>query len=517
MYQRIHLSAEADEALTVIQQVLGGDAAEIKAIASLAFFYSLSLDPVPRPDTASDNRTGREIMRIAFPGKLEPVVRAVLALVYKQPMDDEETLKNLIKINVDNGLKMLAGECEKVGRNRDAFLAHLSAGVKKYPGTLGAFREARSLIGETTEGEKVWICLNNPNEQLNPHIALIGSTGCGKTQTLLKIVADVAKESPNLGLVIFDYKGDISANSTFTHICGLEVVRPGGRENESIPVNPLELEDYEERTVDWACEGLTETLTLFDPHIGTVQKGLLRRALKVAYSRAAESGKGAPDFLDVLASLDEVYAEQGKPPIDSLFEAVRKMGRFGFFASSDGRGPAREKFWAWRGVIDLSSLEGLREVVAFVTLNHIYRQIRRLPDAPEQQGTGVRELRCIIAIDEAHHYLPKDPGPLKNLIREGRSKGVAILLSSQSVDDYRRSGDFDYSELLGNLFIFKTSKGTPGIIKELLRCSDKEARGVYKELANLPVGHCFCSGVKGKSLSHPPVSLKVVSFAEAYG
>lgn len=46
-----------------------------------------------------------------------------------------------------------------------------------------------------------------------------------------------------------------------------------------------------------------------------------------------------------------------------------------------------------------------------------------LPDAPLDKQNN-RQLRLIIVIDEAHHYLPCKQQTLENMVREVRSKGV---------------------------------------------------------------------------------------------
>ncbi len=44
---------------------------------------------------------------------------------------------------------------------------------------------------------------------------------------------------------------------------------------------------------------------------------------------------------------------------------------------------------------------------------------------------GHRQMRLMIAIDEAHNYLPCKQPTLEKLIREAASKGVGIMLMSQ--------------------------------------------------------------------------------------
>ena len=62
-------------------------------------------------------------------------------------------------------------------------------------------------------------------------------------------------------------------------------------------------------------------------------------------------------------------------------------------------------------------------------------------------------MRGIVAIDEAHYYLQAKCRPLLDLIRIGRSKGVPVFLSSQSLEDFR--GYTEVNEFLPNTFVFR--------------------------------------------------------------
>jgi hypothetical protein len=68
----------------------------------------------------------------------------------------------------------------------------------------------------------------------------------------------------------------------------------------------------------------------------------------------------------------------------------------------------------------------------------------------------VREIRCVVAVDEAHHYLRRRCGPLLELLRVGRSKGVPVVLSSQSLSDFR--GYTETDELFGSSLLLGHGK-----------------------------------------------------------
>ncbi len=90
---------------------------------------------------------------------------------------------------------------------------------------------------------------------------------------------------------------------------------------------------------------------------------------------------------------------------------------------------------------------------------------------------GVREMRTIIVIDEAHHFLKdkKRNQILERLIREIRSKGASVLLMSQSPDDYD-SGDFNFTELLEFIFLLQSNTGATKFLQKAFGVSSAEAK-----------------------------------------
>jgi type IV secretory pathway VirB4 component len=151
-------------------------------------------------------------------------------------------------------------------------------------------------------------------------------------------------------------------------------------------------------------------------------------------------------------------------------------------------------------VIDLHGLTVLREIKAFLVLNAVYRELMAMPDS--NMADGVREMRTIIVIDEAHHFLKdkKHNAILERLIHEIRSKGASVFLMSQSPDDYDQP-DFDFAELLEFIFLLQSSAGATKFLQNAFGLSLQQAKSLSSEIANLQtayaVGKSFDTGKEG--------------------
>ena len=112
---------------------------------------------------------------------------------------------------------------------------------------------------------------------------------------------------------------------------------------------------------------------------------------------------------------------------------------------------------------------------------------------------GVREMRTIIVIDEAHHFL-KDKrrnAILERLIREIRSKGASVFLMSQSPDDYDQ-GDFDFTELLEFIYLLQSNAGATKFLQNAFGVSVTEAKTLSAEVSNLPTAEAIGKSDDGK-------------------
>lgn len=90
----------------------------------------------------------------------------------------------------------------------------------------------------------------------------------------------------------------------------------------------------------------------------------------------------------------------------------------------------------------------------------------------------------MVAIDEAHYYIKRRCQPLLELLPIGRSKGLPVFLSSQSLEDFRKQTELN--EFLPNTFLFRHGGGMDRkAIATALGLSASEADSAASQVAGL--------------------------------
>lgn len=198
---------------------------------------------------------------------------------------------------------------------------------------------------------------------------------------------------------------------------------------QSLPINPFVLPTYDEQAINVSAREKAESFASISAKLGVVQKGALTEAIRAGYAQRAETDTPYPDFQDILAIADRMYEDQGKSA-DSLIEILRDLSTFNlFWKHGDGTAPL-ERLTNRTLLIDLHAMPVLKELVAYLVIERLYKEMTVLPDSPVENSR--RTIRAILVIDEAHNYLNQKNLFLERIIREGRSKGVVVFFASQS-------------------------------------------------------------------------------------
>jgi DNA helicase HerA-like ATPase len=223
---------------------------------------------------------------------------------------------------------------------------------------------------------------------------------------------------------------------------------------------PLALSSYDDEKIKLAARRFVDTIKSV-VHLGPKQADTCLRITKEAYHRAAGS---APDIEDVLSIAEEIYETEGKAP-DSLLVTLRDFADFPIFRSARyGEG---HDFLQKGHVIDLSKLpEDLRKICVFLMLDRIYSEIMERHNSPID-SKGYRQMRLLIVIDEAHNYLPCKQHTLEKFVRESASKGVGIMLLSQSPDDFDQP-KYNFAKEMGMVLVFSCFVERPKMLEALL-------------------------------------------------
>lgn len=477
----IIISSSSEKTLNLLRETTRLSSAA--AIARLALTYSLvkAGNQVPK----SNDITGADYRRATFFGADELIFRSMISVIYGKYFDNDDEFfsrNSIVKDHVDHGCFLLRQLFDECGQDEMVFWERLAAEVKSVAPVIGNGTSSSLDIvvgSEKGSAKPVVVEFTNTARHANCHLAIMGKPGVGKTQLLLKILADIRTQSQfQSNFIFFDYKGDVATNKLFG-----EVTRATTYciPEQQLPINPFVLNDYSEKSILISAEEKAKSFASIDRQIGTVQKGILREAIRAAYEQKSSHALCYPDFLELLSILLDKYAQENKKD-DSLIEIMRQLTNFHLFWEHGSREPFIERITEQTMIVDLHNLPVLKELVAYLVIERLYKEMTALPDSAIKDGR--RQLRTILVIDEAHNYLAHKNLFLQKIIREGRSKGVAVFFASQSPNDYTQK-EFDFKELLEFCFIFGCDGVKTTAVQNLLGCTQSTAREIQYELANL--------------------------------
>ena len=361
--------------------------------------------------------------------------------------------------------------------------------------SVGGEEEGLSVrVGNAQDGTDVHWPLTNTAKIENPHACIIGTSGQGKTQFALDILYQIREQNPEVSFTVMDYKGDLSESGSSTrrmfesHL-GCQVVSPGTQPIPSVPFQNA----YSRDAAQYAL-GVTDLLGQFYNRLGTNQRMALRECLADLISDEGHSdGIGFPTLEE---RMQEYYEEHSRKA-DGLTEVISRLSVLRAFEDTpSASGP--NSLITNSLLIRLNELAGDTLPVAFMVISRLYDEMRQLPEV-ERQG-AVTDLRHIIFIDEAHHYLSVKSSPLARIIREGRSKGIAVFLATQSVSDLAGADGADYREFLSNAFFFKTNLTSSSHIRALMPMPSQNVRQAANMISTLDTSNLLFNRNLQKSL-----------------
>jgi DNA sulfur modification protein DndE len=480
MADRLYTSRQADEFINGLRMESKLDKA---VIARIACVLSIVEDGANVP--LSSNFGGNEMRRHSFFGDNEILLKALLSLTYKrQDFEDDEYFSNksIIKSHIDNGAKILWELFEFNGQDISRWYNALVEKIELRGAKDILTKDLDIFIGRNILSNEPFIMeLNNTQKHANSHLAIMGKPGVGKTQFLLKILADIRVQSSyQTNFIFFDYKGDVISNESFIDITRSRTYRLL-QNNEMLPINPFVLSTYDNQSILLSAREKAESFASINSKFGVIQKGALTEAIVAAYVKRASSKEPYPDFQDVLEIATISYDDEGKRD-DSLIEVLRDLANFKLFWSHGLNVKPIDKLFNRTMIIDVHSMPVLKELVAYLVIERLYKEMTILPDSPIKDGR--RTIRTVLVIDEAHNYLSQKNIFLQKIIREGRSKGIVVFFASQSPNDYQQKF-FNFQELLEFAYIFQCEGVSASSIQDILGCNIKTAKDLQSEVARL--------------------------------
>lgn len=294
----------------------------------------------------------------------------------------------------------------------------------------------------------------NTDEVFHTNTGIIGTMGTGKTQFTQSLVTQLYRErvnnvaSPDIGILIFDYKGDYNeSKEDFVKATNARVLKP-----YHLPYNPLALTQprvFKPLLPIHVANTFNDTLSRVY-HLGPKQSSTLLNFIKSAYvSRGIIPGDPktwtlpAPTFQNVYSLyMGDDDIKKG----DSLEAALRTLADFEVF-ETDSRN-TESLFNLLKGVvvIDISGYDtDLQNLIIAITLDLFYAQMQARGSS--KLSGKHRQLTKMILVDEADNFLHEGFPSLKKILKEGREFGVGTILSTQFLKHFG-SADDDFSKYI---------------------------------------------------------------------
>ncbi len=402
---------------------------------------------------------------------------------------DTQKLISLVGAHWKRGLQLLDKEWGHAEENMAQFVKRLVE-VAELPSSGGepCRRESRPRsrivssgridvpVGEISKevGNQEQVVWSLNEKGGSPHSAIMGGVGTGKTRTAVAMLKAI-REKASAPLLAFDFKGDLGTDDSgggyqVDALFEAEVLQPP---RVPIPLDALSLASPSAIDVAEAASRFRESFSrLKGARLGDRQRTMLHEAA----SRAIANEKPC-ELAHIRDELTGIYDTEGLNH-DGAISTMIELCRFPLFeprfdpASFFGR--------SWLIKLPPNVSDDSRMIVVNLVLDALDHYLNGLADA----GTGPdgsRGLRIVCLIDEAHRILGTRLPALSNMIRMSRSKGGAVMLISQSPDDFSGEDDEFLSEM-GLVVAFSTNAPPRNAARIL---------GKGANLGALKTGECF--------------------------
>ncbi|MDD9810507.1 MAG: DUF87 domain-containing protein, partial [Gammaproteobacteria bacterium] len=257
---------------------------------------------------------------------------------------DKTRLVELVSGHWKRGIKLLDSEWQRSEQDMTKFVRRL-VDAAEIPHNLPAADGGRLIgmetgntggltsgqitvpVGEISEEiatkEKVQWDLNGAGG--SPHSAIMGGVGSGKTRTAVDMLSSIHKQAPEVPLIAFDFKGDLSGGDNTYKLDQLFDARVASPPREAVPLDVLAL--YATDQV-----GVANAASRFRDAFSNLKGGRLGDRQRAAVYEAVERAlaESPCELQTVLHHLAEVYEERGMKD-DGATSAMNELCRFALF------------------------------------------------------------------------------------------------------------------------------------------------------------------------------------------
>ena len=328
----------------------------------------------------------------------------------------------------------------------------------------------------------------NTSKLFHTNTGIIGTMGTGKTQFTKSLIAQIYQEREHnpfggeLGILIFDYKGDYNKRQTdFIKATNATVYRP-----YRLPFNPLSI-NASENSLPLLPKHVANTFkdTLVracsSSKMGAIQENTLRRVIMDAYELKQIDPADPSTWNREPPTFETVYRlyrnDEEIKKNDTLASMLDKLHEFEIFESEPSK--TKSLFEVLNGVvvIDLSGYDqDIQNLVVGIMTDLFYSQMHSVGHSSIEGN--LRELSKLILVDEADNFLSQGFPSLKKILKEGREFGVGVILSTQFLTHFK-SKEEDYSKYILTWVIHNVSDLDPADIRFVFNTTAKSEEENY--------------------------------------
>ena len=294
----------------------------------------------------------------------------------------------------------------------------------------------------------------NTDEVFHTNTGIIGTMGTGKTQFTQSLVTQLYRErinnvgDSNIGILIFDYKGDYNeSKENFVRATNAKILKP-----YHLPYNPLALtlpRVFKPLLPIHVANSFNDTISRVY-HLGPKQSSTLLSCIKSAYASKGILPNDPNTWTRPAPTFQNVYSiymnNDDIKKNDSLEAALSKLADFEVFESDSTKTQALFDILDGVVVVDISGYDpDIQNLIIAITLDLFYSQMQARGSS--RLSGKHRQLTKMILVDEADNFLHEGFPSLKKILKEGREFGVGTILSTQFLKHFG-SGEDDFSKYI---------------------------------------------------------------------
>lgn len=464
-------------------------------IARIALGYSISKNRTLDLKNIKDAK-GKEYKEETFFGKHKTYFIALICQLYNINRADINIPK-LIKMHIDDGLELMNKFFESNSNHTiyDFLIEAIDRGIESIEHSNNPFKFVENSnrvitdkqafeklwkieVGKDSEGEKIFVEPNNKTKYNNCHMAIAGTTGSGKTQFALDLISQIVKQSEGkTNYIYLDFKGlnteDVKGYKKFFEDTKTEFINAP---NKKIPLNPLSfIDNVNEDNKKLGINKFVDYIVEYS-NAGSSQKQQLRDATRAVFN-AKKNGK--------YPTLQELYKEipnhfQKMPNV--VTEIIQGLSDPAIFSDETNKDFLNKNYYF---SLSADLHQSIRFTSIFLVINYIYNTFMSMTNTNDENG--VRGMRYVLLIDEAQVIFrdKKAKFVLQQILEQIRSKGVAVILLAQNIDEFDQP-NFNFSSLCEIGFLLKIADLTvPKKIQKFLGLSEKEANAMVRSLEKI--------------------------------